>query len=165
MSLPSARPMVESGLCKARSTGAPSDGKKRIVAIPRRRLVLYPPNDNAGGIWRAAARGEGGRSSRFRLVRFTRPKLVRFTRPKPGRVLRVEWGKGAQMRKTASISQRWLFFGSSLAALITPCLAQAQAAHAERVQNEVFEDDLLNADLGAPFGAHVFPPHLPPART
>jgi len=69
------------------------------------------------------------------------------------------------MRKTASISQRLLFFGSSLAALITPCLAQAQAAHAERVQNEVFEDDLLNADLGTPFGAHVFPPHLPPART
>src|SRR4051812_38196222 len=47
MSLPNARPMVESGLCNARSTGAPSDGKKRIVAIPSGRLVPYPTNDNA----------------------------------------------------------------------------------------------------------------------
>ena len=69
------------------------------------------------------------------------------------------------MRKSASFSARSLFFCSWLAALAAPRLAHAQAAHADRVQNEVFEDDLLNADLGAPFGARVFPPHLPPART
>src|SRR6478609_6229830 len=60
MSLPSARPMVESGLCNVRSTGAPSDGKKRIVAMPRARLMPHPTNDNAcrglyghgaGGMW------------------------------------------------------------------------------------------------------------------
>ena len=69
------------------------------------------------------------------------------------------------MRKFASISARSLFLWSSLAALASPRLAHAQAVRADRVQNEVFEDDLLNADLGTPFGAHVFPPHLPPART
>ncbi len=73
------------------------------------------------------------------------------------------------MRKSASFivfAARLLLLGSSpLAALAGPRVAHAQAAHTDRVQNEVFDDDLLTADLGAPFGAQVFPSHLPPART
>ena len=70
------------------------------------------------------------------------------------------------MQKTASVfAVRLLFIGSSLAALVCPRLGHAQAAHGERVQNEVFDDDLLTGDLGTPFGGRVFAAHLPPART
>ena len=70
------------------------------------------------------------------------------------------------MRKSASVFiARLLVLGSSLAALTSPRLGQAQAAHGDRVQNEVFDDDLLTADLGTPFGARVFAGRLPPART
>jgi len=69
------------------------------------------------------------------------------------------------MRKFVSLSVRLLLVGSSLAMLASARVAAAQAAHVDRVQAEVFDDDLLNADLGAPFGARVFSGHLPPART
>lgn len=70
------------------------------------------------------------------------------------------------MRKFVSVfAARLVLFGASLAALASPRLCQAQAAHGDRVQNEVFDDDLLTADLGTPFGARVFGSHLPPART
>jgi hypothetical protein len=73
------------------------------------------------------------------------------------------------MRKPTSftmIAARCVLFGSSLAAALTStAVAQAQAAHTDRVQDVVFDDDLLNGDLGAPFGVQVFPSHLPPART
>lgn len=72
------------------------------------------------------------------------------------------------MRKSASfkvLAARWLLVGSSLAALTSTRVAHAQAAHGDRVQNAVFDDDLLNGDLVTPFGAQVFPSHLPPPRT
>ena len=48
-------------------------------------------------------------------------------------------------------------------------VAQAQSAHSQtlredRDQHMVFDDDLLNANLVAPFGDPVFGKHLPPAR-
>ncbi|MEI9954602.1 MAG: hypothetical protein WDO74_37940 [Pseudomonadota bacterium] len=70
------------------------------------------------------------------------------------------------MRKSTSFrATRWLLFGSLLTTLAATRVVHAQAARADRVQNEVFDDDLLTGDLGAPFGARVFPSHLPPART
>ncbi|HKO48690.1 MAG TPA: hypothetical protein VJV79_13255 [Polyangiaceae bacterium] len=74
------------------------------------------------------------------------------------------------MQKFRVICAHLLLLGLPLAVLASarPARAQparTQPAHADRVQNEVFEDDLLNADLGAPFGARVFAHHLPPART
>lgn len=72
------------------------------------------------------------------------------------------------MRKSTSFTlraARWVLFGSSLAALASTRVAQAQSAHSDRIQNVVFDDDLLNGDLGAPFGDPVFSSHLPPART
>jgi len=72
------------------------------------------------------------------------------------------------MRKSRSftlLAARWVLFGVSLTALASTRIAQAQPAHADRIQNVVFDDDLLNGDLGAPFGVQVFPSHLPPART
>jgi len=69
------------------------------------------------------------------------------------------------MRKSASVFvTRLVLFGSSLATLASVRLSHAQAAHGDRVQHEVFDDDLLNADLGTPFGAQVFAGHLPPVR-
>jgi hypothetical protein len=64
------------------------------------------------------------------------------------------------MRKSTSFTRlatRWLLIGGALAALSSTRIAQAQQKHEERVQNEIFDDDLLNADLGAPFGVQVFP--------
>jgi hypothetical protein len=72
------------------------------------------------------------------------------------------------MRKPTSftvLARRLLFVGSSLAALASSRVAHAQAAHADRIQKVIFDDDLLSGDLGAPFGAQIFPNHLPPART
>ncbi|HYP75108.1 MAG TPA: hypothetical protein VER12_04100 [Polyangiaceae bacterium] len=72
------------------------------------------------------------------------------------------------MRKSTSLPlfvARLLFLASALAALGWTSIAHAQGAGGDRVQNEVFDDDLLQADLGAPFGARVFPSHLPPPRT
>jgi hypothetical protein len=70
------------------------------------------------------------------------------------------------MRKSASVFiARLVFIGSSLAALVSPRLGHAQDAHGDRIQNEVFDDDLLSAGLGTPFGSRVFAGHLPPART
>ena len=48
-------------------------------------------------------------------------------------------------------------------------VAQAQTVHSrspreDRDQHMVFDDDLLNADLVAPFGDPVFSKHMPPAR-
>jgi len=64
------------------------------------------------------------------------------------------------MRKFTSFTRlatRGLLVGAALAALTSTRTAQAQTKHDDRVQNEVFDDDLLNADLGAPFGVQVFP--------
>ncbi|HEX2669395.1 MAG TPA: hypothetical protein VHM25_00920 [Polyangiaceae bacterium] len=64
------------------------------------------------------------------------------------------------MRKSTSFTRlttRWLFIGAALAALASTRTAGAQNVHQDRVQHEVFDDDLLNADLGAPFGVQVFP--------
>jgi hypothetical protein len=72
------------------------------------------------------------------------------------------------MRKSTSctvLATRLLLLGVSAAALASPRVAHAQAAQADRIQNVVFDDDLLNGDLGAPFGVQIFPSHLPPART
>jgi hypothetical protein len=72
------------------------------------------------------------------------------------------------MRKTASftlLTVRWVLCLSSLAVFSFARVAHAQPAAGDRNQNVVFDDDLLNADLGAPFGDRVFPRHLPPART
>jgi hypothetical protein len=73
------------------------------------------------------------------------------------------------MRKYNSftlLAARWLLFCSSLAGtLASSRVAQAQTAQADRIQNVIFDDDLLHGDLGAPFGGPVFPSHLPPART
>ena len=51
------------------------------------------------------------------------------------------------------------------AAVLLPTLAHAEPARVEQKQHVVFDDDLLNADLAAPFGAQVFGTHIPPART
>src|SRR3954470_16480585 len=113
MSLPSARPMVDSGLCNVRSTGAPSDGKKRIVAIPRARLVLNPTNDNA---CRGLAAGEPARGAAIDafLVGGREP-----TRRPKGREHDGSNGRtGVQMRKSASfmlLALRWVLCLSSLA--------------------------------------------------
>ena len=72
------------------------------------------------------------------------------------------------MRKAATftvIAARLLFFGTSLAVLASPRLGYAQPAHGDRVQHEVFDDDLLTGDLATLSGARVFSGHLPPART
>jgi len=72
------------------------------------------------------------------------------------------------MRKSTSLTlraARWVLFASSLTALAATKIAQAQTAHADQIQNVIFDDDLLNGDLGTPFGVQVFPSHLPPART
>ena len=64
------------------------------------------------------------------------------------------------MRKSTSFTRlatRWVLIGATLAAFTSTRTAQAQNEHEDRVQNEVFDDDLLNADLGAPFGVQVFP--------
>ena len=66
------------------------------------------------------------------------------------------------MRKSTTFTRlatRWLLVGAALGALTSTRTAEAQSKHEDRVQNEVFDDDLLNADLGAPFGVQVFP-HL-----
>ena len=72
------------------------------------------------------------------------------------------------MRKSTTLAllgTRLLLLGSSLLAFAAPRSAHAQAAHGDKIQNEVFDDDLLTADLGGPSGARVFPVHLPPPRT
>jgi hypothetical protein len=70
------------------------------------------------------------------------------------------------MRKSATVFiARLLFLGSLLPALACPRLVQAQPAAKDRIQNEVFDDDLLNADLGTPDGSPIFAGHLPSART
>ncbi|HEY3257010.1 MAG TPA: hypothetical protein VGJ91_23800 [Polyangiaceae bacterium] len=71
------------------------------------------------------------------------------------------------MRKSSfsAHAARLLLIGCSLTALTSARVARAQPAPAERIQNEVFDDDLLNADLDTPFGARVFGSHLPPVRT
>ena len=72
------------------------------------------------------------------------------------------------MRNSASFgvfAARLLLLGLPLTALASPRIALAQPTASARIQNVVFDDDLLNADLGAPFGARIFPVHLPPART
>ena len=64
------------------------------------------------------------------------------------------------MRKSTSFARlavRLSLIGSALGTLTLPRIAQAQGKHQERVQHEVFDDDLLNADLGTPYGVQVFP--------
>ena len=51
-----------------------------------------------------------------------------------------------------------------LVTLSVPELAQAQSVHMERDQHVVFDDELLNADLGTPSGALVFGAHVRPPR-
>jgi hypothetical protein len=63
------------------------------------------------------------------------------------------------MRKSTSFTRlatRWVLIGSALGALTSTRNAQAQPKHEDRVQNEVFDDDLLNADLGTPYGEPIF---------
>jgi len=72
------------------------------------------------------------------------------------------------MRKTVSFrrqSARWVLLGVALATLGSSRVAHAEGARSAQIQEVVFEDDLLDADLGAPFGVQVFSGHLPPART
>ena len=107
------------------------------------------------GVCRAAGQANGA-------------NVPRFAETQAGRVVRVEWAKGIQMRKAATFkvfAARLVLFGTCLAVLASPRLGHAQVAHGERVQHEVFDDDLLNADLGTPFGGYVPAGHLPPART
>ncbi|HYQ03089.1 MAG TPA: hypothetical protein VER96_30660 [Polyangiaceae bacterium] len=64
------------------------------------------------------------------------------------------------MRKSTSFTRlatRWVLIGSAMGALTSTRIAQAQPNHEDRVQNEVFDDDLLNADLGTPYGTWEFP--------
>ena len=69
------------------------------------------------------------------------------------------------MRKpVARFTTRLLLSASLLTALGWPRPGHAQAAAADRIQNEVFDDDLLTAGLAEPDGARVFGSHLPPAR-
>jgi len=63
------------------------------------------------------------------------------------------------------LALRWVLCLSSLAVVSSARVAHAQTTAGDHDQNVVFDDDLLNADLGAPFGDRVFPGHLPPART
>jgi len=60
---------------------------------------------------------------------------------------------------------RTLFVIGALAIGLLPRAAQAQPAPAERDQFVRFDDELLGADVSAPYGTQIFPPHLPPART
>jgi len=70
------------------------------------------------------------------------------------------------MQKVASVLvARLVFFGSALAVLAAPRVGHAQNAHGDRVQTEIFDDDLLTGDLASPSGGRVFGNHLPPART
>src|SRR3954463_2244762 len=51
------------------STGAPSDGKKRIVAMTRERLVLYPTNNNTcRGLSHNLRNAGAHRCARFALI-------------------------------------------------------------------------------------------------
>lgn len=68
------------------------------------------------------------------------------------------------MRKSTSFTARCALLGASIAALGATRVAHAQTSHGDREQHVIFDDDLLNGDLAAPFGARVFPAHLPPAR-
>jgi hypothetical protein len=93
-------------------------------------------------------------------------KAIDCAKTQARRGLRVEWGKGVQMGKSTSVFvARLSLVGCSLAALACPRFSQAQTADRDRVQYEVFDDDLLNGDLESPFGGSVFAEHLPPART
>ena len=72
------------------------------------------------------------------------------------------------MRKPAwftPLAARFLLAGASLVALVPTRVAHAQPAHDDQNQKVVFDDDLLNADLGRPSGGTVFPGHRPPPRT
>lgn len=54
------------------------------------------------------------------------------------------------------LSVRSLLIGSTLTALTSTRIAQAQPTQEDRVQNEVFDDDLLNADLSTPYGGTLW---------
>ena len=71
------------------------------------------------------------------------------------------------MRKLRRVTALLMLVCAPVAVFVLPANARAQAHdRVDRdVQRVVFDDDLLNADLGAPFGARVFGTHLPPART
>lgn len=57
------------------------------------------------------------------------------------------------MRKSTSsftrLAARWFFIGAALV-LTSPRSAQAQSEREDRLQYEVFDDDLLNADVATP---------------
>jgi len=81
------------------------------------------------------------------------------------------------MRNCPLLVCRALLICAPLVALLHPGQSHAQPAPrtqgthrdtpagAERVQQVNFDDDLLNADLGTPYGAQVFGAHLPPVHT
>ncbi len=62
---------------------------------------------------------------------------------------------------------RALLVSSALACLLIPALAHAEPAArpSERDQFVKFDDELLGADVSAPYGGPIFATHLPPART
>lgn len=59
----------------------------------------------------------------------------------------------------------WFSFPLWFCLVQLPAIARAQSNANAREQHVAFDDDLLNADLVAPFGDAIFPSHLPPART
>jgi hypothetical protein len=52
-----------------------------------------------------------------------------------------------------------------VAALAAPATVHAQVTPDDQNQHYEFIDELLNVDLGRPFGDPLFSGHLPPART
>jgi len=72
------------------------------------------------------------------------------------------------MRKSARfkpLAARFLLVGASLVTLTSTRIGHAQPPPVDRNQKVVFDDDLLNADLGGPSGVQVFPGHMRPPRT
>ncbi|HET7541232.1 MAG TPA: hypothetical protein VFK05_15245 [Polyangiaceae bacterium] len=63
------------------------------------------------------------------------------------------------------LAARCLIAFASLAALGSARVAHAQPAQSDGNQQVIFDDDLLNADLGGPSGLPVFTGHMRPPRT
>src|SRR6478609_2063814 len=84
-------------------------------------------------------------------------------RPKPLERDGSKGRKGVQMRKSARfkpLAARFLLVGASLVTLTSTRIGHAQPPPVDRNQKVVFDDDLLNADLGGPSGVQVCPGHM-----
>ena len=63
-----------------------------------------------------------------------------------------------------TLTARLLLASASLTTFGSPRAAHAQPVHIEQVQKVVFDDDLLNADLGGPTDTPIISGHMRPPR-